>query len=390
MKIPFKYMFKNFRTRKISTIITTVGITLVIFVFSAVLMLANGVKKTLVSTGSPDNVVIDRKGSNGEISSIIDGETQNIVATLPYIASDSSGAPLISDQPVVVISINGPDGSMSNVTVRGVNTGTIFELHNNVKIIEGRMFNPSLHEVIVGKAVADRYPSAGLGGSVKLAGDRWKVVGVFSSGGSGFDSEIWADYRQVQDAFKRGDYVSTITLKLDNPSDFERFKETFSMDKRLSQFEATPEKEYFAKQSESLTTFIKILGIFVTVIFSIGAAIGAMITMYAEVANRTVEIGTMRALGFGRRSIMTVFLSEAILISIVGGIIGIGLSSLLQFISISTMNYSSFSELTFSFAMNPSTAQASIIFAIIMGFVGGFLPSARAAKLNIVTALRGG
>lgn len=390
MKIPFKYMFKNFRTRKISTIITTVGITLVIFVFSAVLMLANGVKKTLVSTGSPDNVVIDRKGSNGEISSIIDGETQNIVATLPYIASDSSGAPLISDQPVVVISINGPDGSMSNVTVRGVNTGTIFELHNNVKIIEGRMFNPSLHEVIVGKAVADRYPSAGLGGSVKLAGDRWKVVGVFSSGGSGFDSEIWADYRQVQDAFKRGDYVSTITLKLDNPSDFERFKETFSMDKRLSQFEATPEKEYFAEQSESLTTFIKILGIFVTVIFSIGAAIGAMITMYAEVANRTVEIGTMRALGFGRRSIMTVFLSEAILISIVGGIIGIGLSSLLQFISISTMNYSSFSELTFSFAMNPSTAQASIIFAIIMGFIGGFLPSARAAKLNIVTALRGG
>lgn len=389
MKVPFKYMLKNFRTRKISTVITVIGIALVIFVFSAVLMLANGVRKTLVSTGSPNNVVIDRKGSNGEISSIIDGETQNIVAALPYIATDSAGTPVISDQPVVVINISSPDGAMNNITVRGVNARAIFELHPNVSIIQGRMFNPSLREVIVGKAIADRYPTARLGGSVKLAGDRWKVVGVFTSGGSGFDSEIWADYRQVQDAFHRGDYVSSITLKLDSPSDFEKFKEAFSMDKRLSQYEATPEREYFARQSESLTTFIKILGIFVTVIFSIGAAIGAMITMYAEVANRTVEIGTMRALGFGRRSIMTVFLSEAVLIAIVGGVIGVALSSFLQFISISTMNYSSFSELTFSFAMNASTARASIIFAIAMGFIGGFLPSARAARLGIISALRG-
>lgn len=383
-------MIKNFTTRKISTVITIAGITLVIFVFSAVLMLANGVRKTLISTGSADNVVIDRKGSNGEISSLVDGETQNIVAALPYIASDSSGTPLISDQPVVVITITGRGGALSNVTVRGVNAATIFELHHNVRIVQGRMFNPSLREVIVGKAVADRYPGARLGGSVKLAGDKWKIVGVFSSDGSGFDSEIWADYRQVQDAFHRGDYVSTITLKLDRPSDFEKFKEEFSMDKRLTEYEATPERKYFAEQSESLTTFIKILGIFVTVIFSIGAAIGAMITMYAEVANRTVEIGTMRALGFGRRSIMSAFLSEAVLISVVGGLIGLFLSSLMQFVSISTMNYSSFSELTFSFAMNASTAQASIIFAIVMGFVGGFLPSARAARLNIVNALRGG
>jgi ABC-type antimicrobial peptide transport system permease subunit len=162
------------------------------------------------------------------------------------------------------------------------------------------------------------------------------------------------------------------------------------LDKRLSEYQATPEPEYFAEQSQSLTTFIKVLGIFVTVIFSMGAAIGAMITMYSEVANRTVEIGTMRALGFGRRSVLTVFLLEAILISLIGGAIGIVLSSFLQFISITTLNYSSFSDLTFSFAMTASTVQASIIFAIIMGFVGGFLPSARAARLNIVSALRGG
>ena len=390
MKVPLKYMIKNFRNRKTSTIITVAGITLVIFVFSAVLMLANGVRKTLASTGSPDNVVVTRKGANGEISSIIGGEIQDVVATLPYIARDTSGASIISAQPVVVINLTTPDGALNNVTLRGVNARTIFELHPNIEIVQGRMFNPSLHEVIVGESVAKRYPQARIGGSIKLAGGHWTVVGVFDAHGSGFDSEIWGDYRQVQQAFDRGNYVSSITLKLDKASDFQKFKEAFSLDKRLSEYQATPEPEYFAEQSQSLTTFIKVLGIFVTVIFSIGAAIGAMITMYSEVANRTVEIGTMRALGFGRRSVLTVFLLEAILISLVGGAIGIVLSSFLQFISITTLNYSSFSDLTFSFAMTASTVQASIIFAIIMGFVGGFLPSARAARLNIVSALRGG
>ncbi len=382
-------MMKNFRNRKTSTIITVAGITLVIFVFSAVLMLANGVRKTLVSTGSPNNVVVTRKGANGEISSIIGGDVQDIVAALPYIAKDSTGSSIISDQPVVVINLSTPDGALNNVTVRGVNAQTIFELHPNVKVVQGHMFNPSLRQVIVGQAVAKRYPQARIGGSIKLAGDYWNVVGVFDANHSGFDSEIWGDYRQVQQAFHRGNYVSSITLELHNPSDFRKFKEAFSMDKRLSEYVPTKEPEYFAEQSQSLTTFIKVLGIFVTVIFSIGAAIGAMITMYAEVANRTVEIGTMRALGFARRSVLTVFLLEAILVALIGGVIGIGLASFLQFISITTMNYSSFSDLTFSFAMNPSTIQASIIFAIIMGFVGGFLPSARAAQLNIVSALRG-
>ncbi len=390
MTLPLKYMMKNFRNRKISTVITVAGITLVIFVFSAVLMLANGVRKTLASTGSRDNVVVTRKGANGEISSIISGEIQDVVATLPYIARDSSGASIISDQPVVVINLSTPDGALNNVTLRGVNARTIFELHPDVQIVRGRMFNPSLHEVIVGQSVAKRYAQARIGGSIKLAGGQWTVVGVFDAHGSGFDSEIWGDYRQVQQAFHRGNYVSSITLKLDNAPDFTKFKEAFSMDKRLSEYEATPEPKYFAEQSQSLTTFIKVLGIFVTVIFSIGAAIGAMITMYSEVANRTVEIGTMRALGFGRRSVLTVFLLESILISLIGGIIGTALASFLQFISITTLNYTSFSDLTFSFTMTASTVQASIIFAIIMGFVGGFLPSARAARLNIVSALRGG
>ena len=388
MSVPFKYMVKNFGRRRLSTIITLAGIMLVIFVFTAVLMMANGVKKTLAATGEPDNVVISRKGSNGEISSIILGETENVVATLPYIAKAPDGIQAVSYQPVVVISITLPDSGLTNVTVRGVTQQTLY-IHPNVKIIEGRMFNPSLREVIVGQSIAKRFPEARLGGSIKLAGDYWKVVGVFSTDGSGFDSEIWCDYRQIQDAFHRGSSVSTITLKLDNQSDYGKFKQAFLADRRLQEFEPKPEQEYFSEQSETLSQFIRIIGIFITVIFSVGAAIGAMITMYAEVANRTKEIGTLRALGFSRRSILTVFLFEAVLISIAGGVLGIILASSLQFVSVSTMNFNSFADLTFGFALTPSSIMAALIFAVLMGIFGGFFPSARASRLNIVNALRG-
>ncbi len=382
-------MVKNFRTRRLSTIVTLAGIALVIFVFTAVLMMANGVKKTLVTTGSPDNVVVSRKGSNGEISSIIDVETQNIIATLPGVAKSPDGTPAISYQPVVVINLTTPDGGMTNVSVRGVSQQT-FYIHPEVKIVSGRNFNPSLHEAIVGEAVARRFQNAKIGGEIKLAGDYWKVVGTFSDNGSGFDSEIWCDSHQIQDAFHRGSTVSTVTLKLDKPSDFDVFKSAFASDKRLQQFEPKGEQAYFSEQSETLAAFISILGTIVTIIFSIGAAIGAMITMYAEVANRTTEIGTLRALGFSRSSVLTVFLCESILISIAGGALGIILASLLQFLSVSTLNFDTFSELTFNFALTPFAVVLSIIFAVFMGVIGGFLPSARAARMNIVNALRGG
>jgi ABC-type antimicrobial peptide transport system permease subunit len=389
MKIPFKYMVKNFRTRRVSTLITLAGIALVIFVFSAVLMMANGVKKTLVATGSPDNVVITRKGSNGEISSIIRGETQEVISTLPYIAKTSDGSPEISYQPVVVITLGTPDGGLGNVTVRGVSQTTLY-LHRGLEMIEGRMFNASLREAIVGQAIAKKYSEARLGGSIKLAGDYWKIVGIFSNNGSGFESEIWCDYRQIQDAFHRGSSVSSVTLKLDSPSNFDKFKEAFSADRRLQEFVPKPEQQYFGEQSETLATFIKVVGTVITIVFSFGAAIGAMITMYAEVSNRTVEIGTLRALGFSRSSVLTVFLFEAILISFAGGLLGIFLASALQFVSVTTMNFTSFSELTFSFALSPASVVASLLFSVLMGFFGGFLPSTRAARLNIVSALRGG
>ena len=387
MKIPFKYTIKNFTSRKLTTFITIFGVALVVFVFTAVLMMAYGIQKTLIATGQPDNVIVTRKAATGEISSLVDGETQDVVRTLPHIAVDKSGNQIISKEPVVVINLEKISGGMSNVTVRGV-SDVVLELRPQVKIIEGQMFNFGLRELIVGSGVTGKFKGAAIGDEVRFAGDNWKIVGIFDSEGSGFDSELWGDSKALLNAFNRGNTISSITLKLDDASNFNDFKKQFEFDKRLQQFEPKIEQKYFEEQSEFMAAFIRIIGIVITIIFSFGAMIGAAITMYAAVANRTVEVGTLRALGFKRRSILIVFLIESLVIAIAGGVIGIFLASFLQFFNISTLNFQSFSELAFSFSLSPSIIMTSLIFAIIMGIVGGFLPSVRAARLKIVNALR--
>ncbi len=389
MKIPLKYILRNFMARKLTTFITIAGIALVVFVFTAVLMMAFGIQKTLVSTGSADNVMITRKAANAEISSIIGPDIQNVIRTLPHIAKEPDGNLVISNEPVVIINLVKNGGGVSNITVRGVSP-EIDKLRPQVKLIEGRMFTWGLRELIVGDAIVKRFPGAQLGSYIKFAGGNWKIVGIFTTNGSGFDSEIWGDALQLLSAFNRGSTVSTVTLKLDNPENYDAFKKAFNSDLRLQQYEPIIEQKYFAQQSEMLSTFIRVLGIFITIIFSLGATIGATITMYSAVANRTVEIGTLRSLGFNRRSILSAFLLESLFITLAGGVIGIFLASFLQFFSISTLNFSSFSELAFSFALSPAIIVSSLVFAIIMGFVGGFLPSVRAARMNIVTALRAG
>jgi putative ABC transport system permease protein len=387
MKVPFKYTIKNFTSRKLTTFITIFGVALVVFVFTAVLMMAYGIQKTLKATGQPDNVIVTRKAANGEISSLVGGETQDIVRTLPHIAVDKDGKQIISNEPVVIINLEKISGGMSNVTVRGV-SDVVLELRPQVKIIEGQMFKFGLRELIVGSGVTGRFKGAAIGDEVKFAGDSWKIVGIFDSDGSGFDSEMWGDSNALLNAFNRGSTVSSMTLKLDDAGNFADFKKQFEFDKRLQQFEPKIEQEYFEEQSEFMAAFIRIIGIVITVIFSFGAMIGAAITMYAAVANRTVEVGTLRALGFKRRSILVVFLIESLVIAITGGAIGIFLASFLQFFNISTLNFQSFSELAFSFSLSPSIILTSLIFSIIMGIIGGFLPSVRASRLKIVNALR--
>jgi putative ABC transport system permease protein len=388
MKIPLRYTLRNFRKRRLTTAITVAGIALVVFVFTAVLMMAYGVQKTLVSTGSPDNIKISRKSAQGEISSIIPGDIHNVILTLPQIARTADGLPIESGEPVVVINLNKVSGGLSNVTVRGVSP-MAFQLRPQVKLVQGRMFNEGARELIVGSSIARRFLGAGIGDKVKFAGDEWTIVGQFDAAGSGFDSEMWGDATQLLLAFHRGNSVSTVTVRLNNTNDaLGDFKKEFESDRRLQEFEPEQENKYYARQSEAMSLFINILGIFVTVIFSIGATIGAMITMYAAVANRTVEVGTLRALGFRRRSVMAAFLAESLALALVGGGLGILLASVLEFFRISTLNFGTFAELEFSFSLSPSIIISSLLFAVCMGLIGGFLPSVRAARLNIVNALR--
>ena len=389
MKIPLKYSLRNLQTRKLTTALTASGLALVVFVFAAVLMMAHGVEQTLVSTGSKDNVLISRKASNGEISSILDGETINIILSMDQVARAADGTPLATKDVATVINLPkiGNETALTNVTVRGVSPQA-FTLRPMVKIVEGRMFQWGAREVIVGSGIARQITGASIGSTLKFGGDTWTVVGRFDAGGCGFDSEIWGDGLQLTAVLDRRNFYSTLTLRLKSPDQFEEFKRAFAADARLQQFEPKTERQFFEEQSETMAEFISKLGIFITSIFSLGAAIGAMITMYASVANRTVEIGTLRALGFRRRSVLGAYLVESLLLSLIGGVVGLALASFLQFFSISTINFDSFAEIEFGFALSPQIVFRSLIFSLAMGFIGGFLPAVRAARLNILNALR--
>ena len=387
MQIPFKYILRSSSSRRLTTVITMFGIALVVFVFTAVLMMANGIQETLRSTGSDDNVVVARKAAMSEIMSIIDREAAGIVTNMPQVARAGDGRPLSSKEVVVIINLAklGAEG-ISNVTVRGVEEAA-FQLRPQVRIVDGRMFRWGAREIIAGAGITKRFVGAQIGQRIKFGGDLWNVVGIFDTGGTGFDSEIWGDLNQVADAFKRQS-LSTVTFRIRNPEDLSELVNAFDADNRLQSFIPKREKKFFEEQSEMMAKFIRILGLFITVIFSTGATIGAMITMYGAVANRTVEIGTMRALGFYRRSILLAFLAESLVLSFLGGALGLGLASLLQFFTISTLNLGSFSEIAFSFSLSPSIIATSLGFSLLMGLIGGFLPAVRAARLNIVQALR--
>jgi putative ABC transport system permease protein len=387
MQIPLKYILHSSSSRRLTTAITMIGVALVVFVFSAVLMMANGVQKTLRSTGSDDNMIVIRKAAASEIMSILDREAAAIVSSLPQVAQFADGRPISSKEVVVIINLNKLGGpGISNVTVRGVGEAAL-QLRPQVKITQGRMFRWGAREVIVGAGITKRFAGAQIGEKIKFGGDYWPVVGIFDADGSGFDSEVWGDGDQIMAAFKRSSF-STVTARLKDPSDLASVLASFETDNRLQYFAAKREKKFFEEQSEMMAMFIRILGLFITVIFSIGATIGAMITMYGAVANRTTEIGTLRALGFYRRSILLAFMLESFVLSLGGGLIGLGLASLLQFVSISTLNFGSFSELAFSFALSPSIILMSLGFSLLMGLIGGFLPAVRAARLNIIQALR--
>ena len=386
MKIPFSYIFRNLWTRKLTTILTAGGMALVVFVFAAVLMLDAGLRKTLVSTGSYENAVLLRPAAQTEIQSAVYRDQASLVETLPEVARSEAGTPLVSKETLVLIAIpkRGSD-KPANLVVRGMPVMGI-QLRPQVKVVDGRMFRPGSSEVVVGSAIADGFDGTGIGEKLRFAGREWTIVGTFDGAKSGFDSEIWGDVDQMLQAFRRTAY-SSVLVKLGGADRFEAFKARIGTDQRLI-LEVKQEPLYYQDQSKSLSAFISYLGVALSSIFSIGAMIGAMITMYAAVANRTGEIGTLRALGFRRSSILVAFLMESLLLSLVGGVMGLVLASFLQAFTITTMNWQSFSQLAFGFYLTPSIVASTLAFSLFMGLVGGFLPSVQAARLEIVDSLR--
>jgi putative ABC transport system permease protein len=384
--IPISYIARNLFARKLTTVLTAGGMALVVYVFATVLMLAAGLEETLIATGQPDNVIVIRRGAQTEVQSGVDRASAAIVETLPGIATGQDGQRLLSKEPVVLISLPKREtGNASNVVIRGV-TEKGLVLRPQVKIVEGRMFRPGTSEIIAGRAIAQGFRGAGIGETLRFAQRDWTVVGVFDAGRTGFNSEIWGDAEQLLQAFRRLGF-SALIFRLADQNRFDAMKQAIEGDQRL-QLEVKPEQRFYADQSEGLSKFISYLGTTISIIFSIGAIIGAMITMYASVASRTSEIGTLRALGFSRTAILIAFLGESLLLGLVGGVVGLAAASFMQMVPISTTNFQTFSEIAFTFTLTPLIVVASLAFAVFMGFVGGFLPAARAARLSIVDALR--
>ena len=386
MKIPLFYVARNLWARRLTTALTGAGLALVVFVFATVLMLDEGLRNTLVTTGEYDNVVLIRRSADTEVQSSVERAQANIVASHPAIALGADGRPMLSKETVVLISLNKRGSAKpSNVVIRGIAPNGL-ALRPQVKLTAGRMFRPGASEIIAGASIARRFSGAGIGETLRFGQREWTVVGLFDAGNSGFDSEVWGDADQLMPAFRRVAY-SAMVLRLADTSLFDGFKKDIEGDQRLT-LDAKREQTFYADQSKALSTFISVLGLILSVIFSIGAMIGATITMYASVANRVGEIGTLRALGFQRRSILAAFLAESMLLAVVGGVLGLACASLMQFISFSTTNFQSFSELAFGFRLTADIVVKTLAFSLVMGFIGGVLPALRAARMKIVDALR--
>lgn len=386
MKIPLSYSYRNLVTRRLTTALTAGGMALVVFVFAAVLMLAEGLRQTLVATGSYDNAIVLRASAESEVQSILDRDQAAIVMAQPEIALDKNGNPLADRELIVLFNLRKRGtNSPANVTIRGVSSSGL-ELRPEVKLAAGRTFRSGSAEIVVGKDIAQRFAGAGLGETLHFALRDWTVVGILDAGNTAFSSEIWGDINQMQQAFRRPIF-STVVLRLRSAQDFGQLKQRLESDPRLT-VQVKREITFYEDQSKRMADFIRLLGLVLTIIFSLGAVLGAMITMYATVATRTVEIGTLRALGFSRGNILTAILLESLLLGFLGGLVGLGAASLMQFLTISTTNWQTFAEVAFNFSLTPDIAGKSLLFGVVMGLLGGFLPAIQAARMNIVESLR--
>jgi len=389
--IPISYNVRSLMVRKTTTIATAGGIALVVFVLAAALMLSAGVKKTLVAGGRDDNAIVVRKGSGNELSSSIESPTVSLVLAAPGVKKDETGAPLGTGEVVVVIAqekLGAEPGQVSNLLVRGV-TENVFKVRPEVHLVAGRAPKPGTDECLVGKGIAGNFRGMNLGEKFELKKNRpVEVVGIFEAGGSSFESEVWTNIETARTSFGREGLVSSVTVRLESAAKLDGFKANVSSDKQL-QLEVKRETTYYEEQSQGTALFISAMGWVVSVFCAFGAMLGAMNTMFAAVAQRKREVGTLRALGFSKFSILSSFVLESTVLAVVGGLVGLGASLLLSFARISMMNFSTWQEVSFSFAPTPQLLIGSLVAGALMGILGGFLPALKAARTSPIEAMRG-
>jgi ABC-type lipoprotein release transport system permease subunit len=388
MKIPLVYNLRSVMQRPVSTALTALGIGLVVAVFVAMLALANGFVAALVKTGSADNVLLLRRGADSELSSSIPREAISILSASPHIATAADGKPMVSAETYIVINLRRPGGdefAIANVVARGV-SDKAWDVRRNVRIVEGRRFASGQSEICVGSKLKDRFANVNVGDVLRFSNRDWKVVCRFTAEGSSFESEIWGENEQFLNVF-RGGAFSDVAFRLKDPAGFDEVKRAFLADQRI-QVDAHRESEFYASQSELLGNILRFLGIMITSIMAVGAVFGAVNTMYAAVSSRTPEIAVLLTLGFHPRSVLASFLAESALIALIGGVIGCLLALPINGVVTSTTNWASFSEIAFAFRVTPLLLLSGILFAVVMGVVGGFFPARRASKLPVVQALR--
>lgn len=385
--IPIRYNLRSLTVRKTTTVVTALGVALVVFVSATALMLTEGIKRTLTTSGNPRAAMVMRKGSENELSSAIENPTINLLLSSPGVRQ-GAGKPLGTGEIVVVNTMDklGANG-ISNVQIRGI-TEVSSKLRADMKIVAGRLPAPGSDEAIVGARIRGRFRGLELGQSIELKKNRQaKIVGVFTAGGSSYESEVWLDLEVVRSVYRREGVVSAVHVLLDSPASFDGFQAAVEQDKRLGLL-AIREIDYYEKQSEGTSFVIRTLGTIIAFFFSIGAMIGATITMYAAVANRQREIGTLRALGFSRASILFSFLLESVALSLIGGALGALVSLLWVFVKFSMLNLASWSEIVFEFHPTPQILIQAVFLSVFLGLLGGFFPAVRASRISPIVAMR--
>ena len=367
--------------------VAIIGIAGVVVVLVGVLSIAEGFEKALINAGRPDRAIVMRQGADSELSSGIGGPEVELIKQAAGIQRNGAVS-VASAEMFVVVDVNRrTTNTGSNVPLRGVDS-TVLAVRHEVKIVEGRMLTFGTNEVVVGRAASGQFAGLNVGDTFRSGQTQWPVVGIFDAAGAASETEIWCDVRTLQGAFRRGNSYQSILARLDSPASFDTFKDWLSSNPKVD-VQVERESDYYRKQSRGLTTLIQRIGWGVAALMGLGAIIGAVLTMYSAVVARTREIATLRALGFGSFPVLLSILGESMVLALVGGVLG-GAIAYVGFngFQTSTMNWQTFSQVAFAFRVTPQLLTAGIVYALLMGLIGGLLPALKAARLPISKALR--